>query len=78
MVKTYQRADILGGGESFKIAPMTNEEVTNSVTCFAVNGSVDSPVTVQSVFPDTSGFTVCFQPLITFVIQEIQIIICQA
>lgn len=56
MVKTYQRGDVSAIGVSYEIAPMTNEEVTNVATCFAVNGSSDYPVTVQSVFPDLTGF----------------------
>jgi hypothetical protein len=41
-----------------KIVPMTTDTVTNRLTCFEVNGTVDSKVEAQSILPDPSGFTV--------------------
>lgn len=41
-----------------KIAPLTTEDVTNAKTCFWINGTVGNPVSLQSVIPDFSSFTV--------------------
>lgn len=38
---------------------MTTETVLNQVTCFQVNGTAKSSITIQSVLPDLSNFTVC-------------------
>ena len=54
--RTYQRADIGQYGLMFKLVPMTNEQVTNQINCFEVKGSVDSPVTTQSILPSLEGF----------------------
>ena len=35
---------------------MTDEKVFNQMNCFAVNGSQDSPIDVQPILPDLSGF----------------------
>ena len=35
---------------------MTNEEVTNKIDCFQVDGGSDGPVTAQSMLPDLSDF----------------------
>ncbi|GAB6020866.1 hypothetical protein CHUAL_003516 [Chamberlinius hualienensis] len=57
MAKTFQLANLYAGGLSLKIVPMTNDAVLNQMTCFAINGSAESPVTIQSIFPDLTGFT---------------------
>ncbi|GAB6020865.1 hypothetical protein CHUAL_003515 [Chamberlinius hualienensis] len=56
-VKTFQLATIYPGGASLKIVPVTDQQELNKITCFAVNGSDDSPVTIQNVFPNLDGFT---------------------
>lgn len=55
MVKTYQLGNS-GYGTSLKIAPVTTEEVENSVTCLQVNGTSDDQISPQSVLPDITGF----------------------
>ena len=35
---------------------MTNEEVTNEINCFQVDGDNSSPVSAQSMLPDISDF----------------------
>ena len=39
-----------------QIVPMSDEKVFNQMNCFAVNGSQDSPIDVQPILPDLSGF----------------------
>lgn len=55
MVKTYQLCKT-GYGTSLKIAPVTTEEVTNSITCLEVNGTSEERITPQTVLPDLKGF----------------------
>jgi hypothetical protein len=45
-------------GVGIKVTPLTDEEVTNVKTCFWINGTVGNPVTLQSVIPDFTDFTV--------------------
>ena len=44
-------------GVGIKVSPMTDEEQTNVKTCFWVNGTQDSPLSIQSVIPDFQDFT---------------------
>jgi len=57
MDKTFQRADMGQHGTAFKVVPMTDESISNSETCFLINGSDAAPVAVQPVLPDLRGFT---------------------
>jgi C1A family cysteine protease len=43
-------------GTGIKIAPMTDESVTNAKTCFWINGTSDAPLAVQSVLPELTEF----------------------
>ena len=45
-------------GVGIKVTPLTDEEVTNVKTCFWINGTTGNPVTLQSVIPDFTDFTV--------------------
>lgn len=60
MVSTIQLAPSSPSdlGTGIKVAPMTDETVTNAKTCFWINGTEGNPVTLQSVIPDFSTFTV--------------------
>lgn len=60
MVSTIQLAPSSSSdlGVGIKVAPLTTEEVTNAKTCFWLNGTAGNPVTLQSVIPDFSTFTV--------------------
>ncbi|KAF7277901.1 hypothetical protein GWI33_009153 [Rhynchophorus ferrugineus] len=55
MVKTYQLGKE-GYGTSLKIAPVTTEDVTNSITCLQVNGTSEERINSQTVLPDLTGF----------------------
>ena len=69
MVVTIQhegRLDTQDFGASYKIAPMSTEQFLNKKTCFLVNGTDNDPITVQSVLPDLSNFTVSSNLLTTF------------
>ncbi len=56
MDKTYQLTNEGQFGTMLKVVPMTDENVMNQINCFAVNGSHDAPVTVQSILPDLTDF----------------------
>ncbi|XP_075985097.1 C1 family peptidase 26-29-p [Anticarsia gemmatalis] len=58
MVKTYQISSdsYKPYGTSIKIAPVTTETVLNQEMCLQVNGSSDSPVSIQTVLPDMTDF----------------------
>lgn len=43
-------------GTSYQLCPVTTETETDVQTCFALNGTGDSPVAVQTVLPDLSKF----------------------
>lgn len=60
MVSTIQLAPTTSTsyGTGIKIAPMTDEVQTNAKTCFWVNGTKDSPLSIQGVIPDTTEFSV--------------------
>jgi len=62
MVSTIQLAPTSSSdyGTGIKVTPMTDEEQTNVKTCFWLNGTQSSPVTLQSVIPDTTSFEVSF------------------
>ena len=47
-------------GTSYQLCPVTTETETDVQTCFALNGTGDSPVAVQTVLPDLSKFQVRF------------------
>lgn len=55
--KTYQFSRENGYGSSYKIVPVTNEVVTNKATCMVVNGTTDNPISIQTVLPDVSNFS---------------------
>lgn len=58
MDKTYQLPSEGGPyGTMLKIIPMTDEHVKNQINCFAVNGSQEAPVKIQSILPDLTGFS---------------------
>jgi len=58
MVSTVQLAPTssVDFGTGIKIAPMTNEEVTNVKTCFWINGTSEAPLAIQSVLPELTEF----------------------
>jgi len=51
--KTFQLAN---ENKMVKIVPMTTETVWNQRNCFAVSGTSEEPVQVQSILPDLTGF----------------------
>ncbi|XP_075765253.1 digestive cysteine proteinase 2-like [Pelodiscus sinensis] len=55
-VITYQLGSVEPYGTNYKITPETTETEVNVVKCFQLNGTKESPVTLQTVFPDTNGF----------------------
>ncbi len=60
MVNTVQLAPTkkTDFGVGIKIAPMTDEEVTNARTCFWINGTSEAPLAIQSVIPSLDEFEV--------------------
>ena len=60
MVSTIQLAPSVPTdfGTGIKVAPLTDETQTNVKSCFWVNGTNGNPVSIQSVIPDTTPFTV--------------------
>ena len=58
MDKTIQRADQEPYGTSYRLCPVTTETEFDVQACFAVNGTGDSPVAIQTVLPDLSRFKV--------------------
>ena len=65
MAKEYYIANP-SGGMMYKIVPETiNSSYTNVITCFAIPGSKDAPVTVQQVLPDLSQYRVSHHHAIT-------------
>ncbi|KAG8200213.1 hypothetical protein JTE90_024992 [Oedothorax gibbosus] len=56
-VQTFQRADLSEFGVSYKVAYMPDETGQPVRTCFQVNGTSEAPVEIQSIIPDTTGFT---------------------
>ena len=55
---TYQISKDGKFGRSYKVAPMTTENITNQQTCFQVNGTANSTVGAQAVLPDLKFFKV--------------------
>ena len=54
-------------GQMYKIVPMTNDSVTNEITCFKIPGVSEAPVMPQGVLPNGSLYTVCFTvPIMAF------------
>ncbi|CAH1182111.1 unnamed protein product [Phyllotreta striolata] len=45
-----------GNGVSYKITPVTTEEVLNKNMCFQVNGTAEDPITAQDIMPSMEGF----------------------
>ena len=58
VMKTFQRGDLTQYGQSYKIIPMTNYQVTNKVSCFLGNGTKNGTVTAQIALPDLTDFKV--------------------
>lgn len=59
MVRTVQIAAVKKDyGKSYKVAPMTTENVTNAIGCFLLNGTKEGPTELQSVLPDLKGYHV--------------------
>ena len=58
MDKTIQRADEKPYGTNYRVCPETTETQMNVQACFAVNGTVDAPVTIQTVLPNLTNFKV--------------------
>jgi hypothetical protein len=58
VMKTYQIGPTTSDSRNYslKIVPMTTDNVLNKISCFQVNGTADSPVTPQIVFPDVTQF----------------------
>lgn len=56
MDRTFQRTDIGEFGTLFKIVPMTDEHLDNTIRCFQTNGTQDAPVQAQSILPDLAEF----------------------
>jgi len=57
MVKTYQFSKEYDFGTSLKIAPITNNEIENKLTCLQVNGSADNTIDIQSILPNAKNFS---------------------
>lgn len=55
-VKTYQLSGAGVYGTSFKIAPVTTDEVLNKMTCLQVNGTEHRQITFQPILPDCDEF----------------------
>ncbi|KAL8558058.1 hypothetical protein ACOMHN_022951 [Nucella lapillus] len=55
LVKNILRGDTGSYGASYKVAFMTNYQVTNKLSCFGANGSSDAPVQPQAILPDTKN-----------------------
>jgi hypothetical protein len=55
-------------GVGIKVAPMTDEQVTNARTCFWVNGTSQAPLEIQSVIPSLDDFSVSFFCVFIFVL----------
>lgn len=55
--KTIQRGDKGSYGQHFMIAPMSNEEVLNQITCFQLNGTANAVVGPQHMLPDMTNFS---------------------
>ena len=53
-----QRADQGQFGESYKVAPMSNYQVQNQMSCFKVDGAKGMEVTIQAILPDLKDFKV--------------------
>ena len=47
-----------GYGISYKVTPVTTENITNVMKCFQVPGDFNATINIQSVLPDLSNFTV--------------------
>lgn len=58
MVKTYQLANKGKYGRMLKVAPVTTESSLNVKTCLALNGTETLTISLQSVIPDISNYTV--------------------
>ena len=59
MVSTIQLASTGSDyGTGIKVAPLTDEVVTNARTCFWVNGTKQAPLEIQPAIPDTTTFSV--------------------
>uniref|UniRef100_A0A1B0BAT2 Peptidase C1A papain C-terminal domain-containing protein n=1 Tax=Glossina palpalis gambiensis TaxID=67801 RepID=A0A1B0BAT2_9MUSC len=56
MVKTYQLAGEDQYGTSLKLAPVTNKNQLNKVTCLQLNGTADNRIQIQSVLPNATDF----------------------
>lgn len=44
-------------GTSLKVAPITNQETENKLTCLQVNGTADNSITIQSILPNVTKFS---------------------
>jgi len=53
-----QRADQGQFGESYKVAPLSNYQVQNQMSCFKVDGAKGMEVTIQAILPDLKDFKV--------------------
>ena len=65
MDKTIQRADEKPYGVNYRICPETTETQMNVEACFAVNGTADGPVAIQTVLPDLTNFKVFCSSIFT-------------
>ncbi|XP_023234800.1 counting factor associated protein D-like [Centruroides sculpturatus] len=63
LVKTFQFPTEGDYGVSYKVAYMPDDNGVPKHTCFQVNGTEDSPVTIQSLLPDISKFKYAGQEL---------------
>eukprot|EP01147_Barroeca_monosierra_P010356 gene10356-2491_t len=52
------REDLGKHGYQFQINPVTDNEHKNIMTCFGNNGTREDPITIQSLLPDLSKYTV--------------------
>ncbi|EGD75699.1 hypothetical protein PTSG_07816 [Salpingoeca rosetta] len=57
------REDVGKHGYQFQINPVTDNERTNVMTCFGINGTKDDPITVQSLIPDLSKYEKATNPV---------------
>ncbi|XP_023178232.1 digestive cysteine proteinase 1 [Drosophila hydei] len=57
MVKTYQLAGEGQYGTALKLAPISNKEELNKLSCLQVNGTAEQAVEIQSILPDAKPFS---------------------
>ena len=65
----YYRADEKENGVMYKRVYVTVNDTYNTLTCFKIPGSADAPVSVQSILPNMTAYSVS-----TIVIYSVHVI----